>query len=144
MADVFTSGWRLVAAGWVLVRHDALVPREFEHLLPATPRLAARTLRLFAGRQARAGRPGERLAQAFEKLGPVAIKLGQLLSTRADIFGVEFAEDLSRLKDRLPPFPDALARAEIETALGRRSRPCSASSRARSRPPRSPRRTGRC
>lgn len=117
MADVFTSGFRLVAAGWVLVRYDALVPREFEHLLPATPRLAARALRLFAGPRARQGRPGERLAQAFEKLGPVAIKLGQMLSTRADIFGVQFAEDLSRLKDRLPPFPDALARAEIETAL---------------------------
>ena len=31
--------------------------------------------------------PGERLARSLEGLGPVAIKLGQLLSTRADIFG---------------------------------------------------------
>src|SRR5581483_2299436 len=76
-------------------------------------------LRLFAGRAARRGRPGERLAVAMERLGPVAIKLGQLLSTRADIFGGEFAEDLSRLKDRLAPFPTALARAEVEYALGR-------------------------
>jgi len=50
----------------------------------------------------------------------VAIKLGQLLSTRADLFGGPFAEDLSRLKDKLAPFPTALARAEVERALGRR------------------------
>jgi ubiquinone biosynthesis protein len=52
-------------------------------------------------------------------MGPVAIKLGQLLSTRGDFFGREFAEDLSRLKDRLPPFATAEARAEVERALGR-------------------------
>jgi ubiquinone biosynthesis protein len=117
MADVFTSGWRLVAAGWVLTRYDALAPREIDPLLPPFPRFVARTIRLFAGRQARQGRPGERVAHAFERLGPVAIKLGQFLSTRADIFGAEFAQDLSRLKDRLPPFPDELARIEIERAL---------------------------
>jgi ubiquinone biosynthesis protein len=44
-------------------------------------------LRLFAGRRAKPGRAGERLAWSLERLGPVAIKLGQLLSTRADIFG---------------------------------------------------------
>ena len=48
-------------------------------------RTLAGFLRLFAGRQARQGRPGERLARSLERLGPVAIKLGQVLSTRADI-----------------------------------------------------------
>jgi ubiquinone biosynthesis protein len=115
----FTSGLRLIAAGWVLVRYDALVPREFEDLLPAPARWLARLMRLFAGPQARRGRPGERLAHAFERLGPVAIKLGQLMSTRADIFGATFAEDLSRLKDRLPPFPSDIARAEVEASLGK-------------------------
>ncbi len=42
----------------------------------------------------------------------MAIKLGQLLSTRGDIFGRAFAEDLGHLKDRLPPFPTAIARAQ--------------------------------
>ncbi|MDP3175552.1 MAG: 2-polyprenylphenol 6-hydroxylase, partial [Phenylobacterium sp.] len=51
--------------------------------------------------------------------GPVAIKLGQLMSTRADVFGAEFAQDLSRLKDRLAPFSQELARSEVELALGR-------------------------
>ena len=110
---------RILAAGWLLIRHDALLPREAEALLPAPLRLAARLLRLFAGDEARRGRPGERLARAFERLGPVAIKLGQLLSTRADIFGEAFAADLARLKDRLPPFSTAEARAGVEASLGK-------------------------
>jgi ubiquinone biosynthesis protein len=100
---------RLIGAGWVLVRNDALLPRELDPLYPSAVRTLSRGLRLFAGRGARSGRPGERLARSLEQLGPVAIKLGQLLSTRADIFGRQFAEDLARLKDRLEPFPTALA-----------------------------------
>ncbi|HEY8615457.1 2-polyprenylphenol 6-hydroxylase [Phenylobacterium sp.] len=110
---------RLIGAAWMLVRNDALLPRELDLLYGGSVRTLSRVLRLFAGRAARQGRPGERLARSLERLGPVAIKLGQLLSTRADIFGREFAEDLSRLKDRLPPFPTDLARAEVEYALGR-------------------------
>lgn len=113
------SAVRMAAAGWVLIRHDALVPREIAPLLPPPARFAAAGLRLFAGPNAGRGRPGERLARAFERLGPVAIKLGQLLSTRADIFGVQFAEDLGHLKDRLPPFPLEQAVREIEAGLGR-------------------------
>jgi ubiquinone biosynthesis protein len=44
--------------------------------------------------------------------------MGQFLSTRADIFGTAFAEDLSHLKDRLPAFPLAVAKAEVERNLG--------------------------
>jgi ubiquinone biosynthesis protein len=109
----------MAAAGWVLARHDALIPREITPLLPPSARLAAGLIRLFAGPNARKGRPGERLAAAFETLGPVSIKLGQLLSTRADIFGTVFAEDLGHLKDRLPAFPVEQARAEVEASLGR-------------------------
>ncbi len=110
---------RLIGAGWVLVRHDALAPREINPLLPPSARLAAGFLRLFASGKARRGRPGERLARAFEQLGPVAIKLGQLLSTRADVFGAAFAADLSHLKDALPPFPLEIAKAEVERTLER-------------------------
>ena len=110
---------RLVGAAWRLVRNDALLPRELDPVYPAGVRTLSRALRLMAGRTAREGRPGERLARSLERMGPVAIKLGQLLSTRADIFGRAFAEDLSRLKDRLEPFDAALARAEVELSLGR-------------------------
>lgn len=110
---------RLLAAGWTLIRADALIPRELDGVLPGGVRTLARGLRLLAGRQARQGRPGERLARSLEGLGPVAIKLGQVLSTRADIFGSVFATDLARLKDALPPFPLDQAKAEVERELGK-------------------------
>ncbi|MFC3080630.1 2-polyprenylphenol 6-hydroxylase [Phenylobacterium terrae] len=110
---------RLIGAAWMLVRNDALLPRELDHLYAGSIRTLANLTRLLAGPEAKVGRPGERLARALERLGPVAIKLGQLLSTRADIFGGEFAEDLSRLKDRLDPFPADAAKAAIEASLGR-------------------------
>ena len=110
---------RLIGVGWALVRADALAPREISGHLPGGVRFAAGLLRLFAGAQARRGRPGERLAATLERLGPVAIKAGQMLATRGDIFGAAFAEDLSHLKDRLPPFADALAREAAAAALGR-------------------------
>jgi ubiquinone biosynthesis protein len=103
----------------MLIRADALVPRELDPLLDPGPRALARLLRLFSGREARDGRPGERLARALERTGPVGIKLGQFLSTRADIFGAAYAEDLSRLKDRLDPFPVDAAKAQVASALGR-------------------------
>jgi len=107
---------RLFGAGWTLVRNDALLPRELDAFYSPAVRVAANGLRVFATR--RNGRPGERLARSLEGLGPVAIKLGQLLSTRGDIFGRQFAEDLGHLKDKLAPFPMAEARATIEQELG--------------------------
>lgn len=113
------AAFRMVRWGWVLARHDALIPREANPLLPAWGRPFARFVQMFASRKHRAGRPGQRVGQAFEHLGPVAIKLGQVLATRADIFGLQFAQDLGHLKDRLPPFPLEEARREIERSLGR-------------------------
>ena len=118
MAGLASFG-RLVAAGWTLVRADALIPREFDEALPPGLQLTGRVLRVFRGPASRVGRPGERLALALEHLGPVAIKLGQFLSTRADILGSTFAEDLSRLKDRLPPFSSSVARVCVEEGLAR-------------------------
>ena len=62
---------------------------------------------------------GARLSRALERLGPAYIKLGQMLATRPDIVGVEIAEALEHLQDRLPPFSDIEARAEISRAFGK-------------------------
>lgn len=59
-------------------------------------------------------RPGQRLAAAVQAMGPSFIKFGQTLSTRPDIVGDEIAADLAMLRDRLPPFSAAEARAVIE------------------------------
>ncbi|MBW3558217.1 MAG: 2-polyprenylphenol 6-hydroxylase [Proteobacteria bacterium] len=110
---------RLLAAGWALARADALLPREMDSLLPGRARWAGRIVRLAAAGGPRSGRPGERLARTLEGLGPAAIKLGQFLSTRSDVFGAQFAADLARLKDQLPPFPMETARSEVEAVLDR-------------------------
>jgi ubiquinone biosynthesis protein len=62
---------------------------------------------------------GARLSRALERLGPAYIKLGQMLATRPDIVGIEIAEALEHLQDRLPPFSDFEARAEITRAFGK-------------------------
>src|SRR6185437_4897386 len=65
-----------------------------------------------------AARPGQRLAAALHALGPSFIKLGQLLSTRADLLGEQFAADMSGLQDKLPPFPATEARAIVADEFG--------------------------
>lgn len=104
---------RLAAIVTTFARHDALFPLEQVGIA----RGLARWLALQLGRET-AGRPGERLARAFRDLGPSFIKLGQVLSTRSDLIGVDVARDLSDLQDRLPPFQAAEARATIERELG--------------------------
>jgi predicted unusual protein kinase regulating ubiquinone biosynthesis (AarF/ABC1/UbiB family) len=49
--------------------------------------------------------PAEELAKDLEKLGPTFIKLGQLLSTRADLLPGPYLEALARLQDQIEPFP---------------------------------------
>ncbi len=108
----------MVGTGWVLLRHDALIPKEISGFLPPVPRFFAGLLRELFARKTRL-RAGQRYAEAFQSMGPVFIKLGQVLSTRGDIFGAQFIEDLSHLKDQLTPFPQAVAEAAIAEALGK-------------------------
>ncbi|RMF80393.1 MAG: AarF/ABC1/UbiB kinase family protein [Nitrospirae bacterium] len=60
-----------------------------------------------------------RLRRALEELGPTFIKFGQILSTRPDLMPDEYARELARLQDRLPPFPSEAAREVIAEELGR-------------------------
>ncbi|HIO93562.1 MAG TPA: ubiquinone biosynthesis regulatory protein kinase UbiB [Leucothrix mucor] len=60
---------------------------------------------------------GERIRKALEDLGPVFVKLGQMLSTRRDMLDEEIADELAKLQDNVPPFPPKLAREIIEREL---------------------------
>jgi len=59
-----------------------------------------------------------RLREALEELGPTFVKLGQILSTRADIVPDDFATALRRLQDDAPPIPYEKVEAVIEAELG--------------------------
>ncbi|EJS86764.1 hypothetical protein AAUPMC_17465, partial [Pasteurella multocida subsp. multocida str. Anand1_cattle] len=59
-----------------------------------------------------------RLRLALQELGPVWIKLGQMLSTRRDLFPPDIADELALLQDQVDPFDGKIARAQIEKALG--------------------------
>lgn len=58
------------------------------------------------------------LRQVLEELGPTAIKLGQILSTRADLLPKEMISELAKLQDKVPPFPYTQVQAQIEKELG--------------------------
>ncbi|HET7529392.1 MAG TPA: AarF/UbiB family protein [Mycobacteriales bacterium] len=61
---------------------------------------------------------GDELAADLERMGPTFIKLGQLLSTRADLLPPPYLDSLARLQDSLEPFPFEVVRETIEDELG--------------------------
>ncbi|MFZ5783193.1 MAG: 2-polyprenylphenol 6-hydroxylase [Pseudomonadota bacterium] len=114
MLRALRNTWRLLRIALSLARHDALFPLE---ILGIAPPLVA-WARLFA-RPNDGRRPGERLAAALQEMGPSFIKLGQALSTRADLLSEAVTADLATLQDHLPAFPGSAARRIVETELGR-------------------------
>ena len=62
---------------------------------------------------------GVRIRMALERLGPIFVKFGQVMSTRRDLLPADLADELAQLQDNVPPFPAAQARALIEKAYGR-------------------------
>lgn len=104
---------RLLVIARVLARHDALAVLEAAEVAKPVTKLA----RLVFRRRV-PGRPGQKLAAALTDLGPSFIKLGQFVSTRADLIGEEMAGDLAELQDHLPPFDGETAKAIVAGELG--------------------------
>lgn len=61
----------------------------------------------------------QRIRCVLEELGPSFIKLGQLMSTRADIFPPEYIEEFTKLQDQVPPVPFSDIKRVIEQELRR-------------------------
>ncbi|MFN3414691.1 MAG: ubiquinone biosynthesis regulatory protein kinase UbiB [Caldimonas sp.] len=89
-------------------------------VLREAPQPAVRLLARGLGVGRRFDRPaGQRLREALERLGPIFVKFGQVLSTRRDLLPTEVADELARLQDRVPPFPADQAVRTIEASFGR-------------------------
>lgn len=73
------------------------------------------------------GSQPERLRLALEELGPTFMKLGQLLSTRADLLSPGYVAELAKLQDAAPTVPFEYIQETVETELGRPLDECFAS-----------------
>ncbi len=109
-----THLWRLLKWGRTLARHGALAGIERDPITPPQVRRIIRIAR-FGARVPKV----PQYAEAFQAIGPAAIKLGQALATRPDLVGDEAAHDLQRLQDRLPALPFPIIKAAIERGLAR-------------------------
>jgi ubiquinone biosynthesis protein len=107
---------------WCRVARDVIVVVRHVVLYFAS-RLRVRPVLRRARRRADRPRPPRTAAEharaAIEELGPTAIKLGQILSTRDDVLPPDWEHELTRLQDRAPLVPPADIRAAIVEELGR-------------------------
>ena len=106
--------WRLLKWGRTLARHGGLRGIERDPNTPAPVRRLARVAR-FGARVPKV----PRYADAFQAMGPAAIKLGQTLATRPDLVGEEAAHDLLRLQDALPPLAYAVIADQMRWSFGK-------------------------
>lgn len=103
--------WRIAAH----YRLDTLVPAEE---LPEKARHALALIRLHPAAWSSKERKNPlKLKEALEEMGPLAIKLGQLLSTRRDLIPPEILQQLVLLQDRVKPFGVNIAKERIEQSL---------------------------
>ena len=107
---------RLGRAGFVFAREGVFgIVDPTAVPVPARPLL--RLARLIERRTT--GAADTRLSTALTRLGPSYVKLGQFLATRPDVVGAALAEDLERLQDQMPPFPQAEAEAAVAASFGK-------------------------
>lgn len=103
--------WRIAAH----YRLDTLIPAAE---LPPQARHVMQLIRLHpAAWSSKEVKNPLKLKEALEAMGPLSIKLGQLLSTRRDLIPPEILTQLVLLQDRVKPFDTQVARQRVQTAL---------------------------
>ena len=63
--------------------------------------------------------PPERIRMVVEELGPTAVKMGQMLSTRGDVIPADIIRELEKLVDTVPPSPFPEIAQQVEEELGK-------------------------
>lgn len=103
--------WRIAAH----YRLDTLFPAEE---LPEKARHILSLIRMHpAAWSSRERKNSLKLKLALEEMGPLAIKLGQLLSTRRDLIPPEVLQQLVLLQDQVKPFDNDVAKMRIQESL---------------------------
>ena len=103
--------WRIAAH----YRLDTLFPAEE---LPEKARHILSFIRMHpAAWSSRERKNPLKLKEAMEEMGPLAIKLGQLLSTRRDLIPPEVLQQLVMLQDRVKPFSNDVAKMRVQESL---------------------------
>jgi len=103
--------WRIAAH----YRLDTLFPAEE---LPEKARHILSLIRMHpAAWSSRERKNPLKLKLALEEMGPLAIKLGQLLSTRRDLIPPEVLQQLVLLQDQVKPFDNDVAKMRIQESL---------------------------
>ena len=107
---------RILTIQRVLIRHG------FDEIIFSTPLLSSVGFLMYLlpwNWRRRDYKPrAQRIRLVLEDLGPLFVKFGQILSTRRDMLSDDVAEELSKLQDKVPPFPGEQARAIVESAYG--------------------------
>ncbi len=112
-----SQAMRLIHINWVLVKHG------LDEIVFATHLFRPFSFLLYFWPPHWFRKPedshGERIRKALEELGPLFVKLGQILSTRRDLLPDDIADELAKLQDRVAPFPGSQARQIIEKSFGK-------------------------
>jgi len=110
------------ASGWLasMVRAIEIAIVALVSVLAYTAGALRRLLIFDRARRAehRAHARGRLLRWSFTRLGATFVKVGQIMSSRPDLFSAGVIAELRWLQDRVPPFPFATVRAVIERELG--------------------------
>lgn len=103
--------WRIAAH----YRLDTLFPADE---LPVKAKHALNIIKMHpAAWSSRERKNPLKLKEALEDMGPLAIKLGQLLSTRRDLIPPEILAQLVLLQDQVKPFDSNVAKQRIQDSL---------------------------
>jgi len=105
---------------WVAIRHFSTISKVLiKHGLGELAQRLQHHRRNLGKESFTAWPDSRRIRRVFEDLGPSFIKLGQLMSTRADMLPPEYIQELSKLQDHVPPVSFDQILPVIEQALGK-------------------------
>lgn len=110
---------RLAEVVQILIKHGFAEAVQLSGLHSGLPAKILQGLKITKAKEGPPETRGKRLNAAFTELGPTYVKLGQVLSTRADLLSKEIRKELGQLQDNVGVLPFDKMRPVIEGSLGK-------------------------